>query len=564
MATFQGSLSVSNIWNEEPIAPEYDLLDVPVWDEGWLTETLLSGAQADTQPVDEIPETFDGTITEMYAFLHWYNRIHIQYTRLNLGNVVGDQTIPFWILNTFLVPKTLEEIIATGVEGVELIDGGTPPYDLQPFEQRDYTLEVDASGPPSINAFYEFEFTGYGTVSIRIEGIRVIGWYWEPNWETEPKEKLKWATDVQESYNGKGQFIQLRQFPKQEWEFGFDADRRAQRTIENAVYKWNGRTWAVPVFPDVDGLETELLIGALSIPVSTDTKAYEVDGLAMLISADSKYYETAEIESIDPAFLTLKRGLSRSWPPGTRVYPVVFCRLRNGQSLAKFTARYGYGTAVFESILGRPYASLAESTLYFGYPIIYQVPEWNTDPVLAFQDKLSTLENPFGSDTVERESDIARSYYSWNWQCLSRAEIDQLRKFLYSRAGQFKAVWIPTYSEDLVLTANVPAAGRTLQVEHAGLVQFLSDEAIHRRDLRIELVDGTVFYRRASEFARVDDDNESLSINTSFGIVVNVEDVAKISWMMLMHLSSDTLEIAWASPTVAGVTLPFRGYNHDV
>jgi hypothetical protein len=564
MATFDGHLSLVPSWNDgDTVNPAMGDLDIPTWDEGWMAPTGDDfGSLDDNQPVTQT-HTYShvGHISDLYAFLHWYNRIHIQYSNFNLGNVVGDQEITFWILNTFLIPQELAAINEFGVEGLELIAPQTVPFDIQPFEQLEFTLLIDATGPPTISAEFEFEFPGFQDLTLIVEGIRVVGWMWEPNWVADIRERLTWQSELLESYNGTPQAIQYREYPKLALEFTVDADRRLARMMENTLYAWNSRTWALPYFPHVSSLEIDVLQGASFAPIETEGKSFQVDGLAMFINENT--YETAEIESIDPSSLNFKRGLAKAWPVGTRIYPVIFSRLASTFGFSRFNQNYNYGTVLFESTQGVPHDSEVE-TLYRGYPILTRMPEWNTDPTSAYQDKVEVIDNPLGMTSVELESETPTTFFSWNWQCFGSTEIDALKKFLYARRGRVRAVWIPTFVDDLVLTDTIGPSGLTVQVEFANLVQFLDDDSINRRDIRIELNNGTVFYRRVSDFTPVDDDNETFSIDSLLGVTVTPADVFRISWMQLMRLDSDTIELLWSSPTVVGVQLPFRGSHDDV
>lgn len=549
-------------WNENGGNPGIGLMDAPDFTLAWDEASMVFGALTDTQPVDELPDEHTGEINLQYAFLHWYNRIHIEYTRFNLGNVVGDQELSFWIFNAFFIPQTLAGVAETGVSGIELIQPGVPPYDFAPFEEKTYDLLVSTTGAPEINALYEFDFPGYRTLSLEITGIRVIGWHWEPNWAQPISEKLTWVTDVIESYNGKGQFIQLREYPRRQWDFLVDVDARRARTIENSLYGWNGRVWAVPVFTDIEMLVNTLPEGSESAPVTTATKSYMSGGMAMIISADGNFYETAEIESVDSGAINFVRPLAREWGPGSKIYPVDFCRMP-GQVLSRFTDQDNYGMVTFESVFGVPYSTLSE-VVYRGYPVLEYQPEWNTDPTIGFQDKIKLFENPIGQSVYERESSVPRTFYTWNWQALDRGEIDIIRKFLYSRKGRARAVWISTGAEDLVLKGTMGAASNTMDVEHANLVKFITPTSPARKDLRIELVDGTVFYRRVTQIDPVDENTENISIDAPLGEIVEPQDIRRISWLALVRMSTDEVSFNWEHPNIASVALAFRGSNNDV
>lgn len=562
MATFTGSIDITPDWSGALQHPAFGLKDVPEWDIGFLGAEVVNGSLNDTQPVLENPTTQPGSISYEYDFLHWYNRIHIQYSLLNLGNVVGDQEVEFWVLNTYFVPVTLENLTGSGIEGLTLVQPAVPPYDFAPFEEKTYALLVSTVGPPELQATYEFDFGAQGLLTLQVIGTRVIGWHWEPNWAEPVKERLQWLTDVQESFDGSGQFMQLREYPRQEWEFLVDLSKRRARTAETTLYGWNGRVWAVPVWPDIEILTFPLSEGTEIIEIPTTTKQYRNGGMVMLISENNDSYETAEIEFVNSNSLELVRPLANAWPTGTRVYPVSFCRMA-GQVFSRFTEEDSYGTVTFRSTFGIPYSSLSEAT-YRSYPVLTVPPQWNTDPTVGFQDKITVFDNPVGESYYDRESNIPRVFYSWNWTELTRAEIDVLRKFVYSRRGRARAVWIPTNAADLVMKATTGSSSLAIDVEHSNLVKFLTEDSTARRDIRIELKNGSIFYRRITEFNSVDATTENISIDSSLGVLVNPQDVHRISWLTLVHLDNDEIEFSWETPYIASSDIAMRAYNNDI
>lgn len=86
----------------------------------------------------------------------------------------------------------------------------------------------------------------------------------------------------------------------------------------------------------------------------------------------------------------------------------------------------------------------------------------------------------------------------------------------------------------------------TLTVAACGISRSLRQQA-GRRHIRIELTDGTVFYRAieaSSEIALADGETaERLRLDAALGRLVTPERVRLACWMALVTLAGDTVEL---------------------
>lgn len=563
MASFQGELAVPVIYSGWPTNVGIGQLEIRDWRLGWVPSVTIGGALSNEQPVTEREAALDGDYAHQYGFLHWYNRIHLQYQHIALGNLVSRQQVPFWVFNAWFVARELTEITVEGGEGLLLVQPEDPPTTFLPLEQRTYELEIELEGPSEIAARFEFVFADVPNPVLRVNGTRIIGWAWEPNWIEPVRERLGWLTDVILHYDGSEQRRQLRRWPRQEWEFTFDVGDDIRRRFENTTYAWSGRAWVLPVWPDIEALAAPLTAGATSIPVPTAGKQYRAGGLVMLISPDGAEHEATEVASIEPDSLELARELIRDWPVGARVYPAIVARLIGGSAVARFTGGHAYGYGAFRSVGGVPGAALDEPT-YQGAPVLERVIEWLPDPQFGFAPKVDEFDPLTGRPVFRLEDEVPGVPVAWTWQNLTRAESDWLRAWLYARRGRVGGVWIPSYAEDLVLADTVGESADNADFEAVGLVQFLAEGGQNRRDIRIELRDGTVFYRRLSGLQTVDEHTERATLSSPLGVTVTPADVWRISWMTYSRLEADSLEIVWDTPAISSARIAARGVRSDV
>jgi hypothetical protein len=103
-------------------------------------------------------------------------------------------------------------------------------------------------------------------------------------------------------------------------------------------------------------------------------------------------------------------------------------------------------------------------------------------------------------------------------------------------------IWVPSFSADLKPAAAIAAGSTTLPIEWAAYTLFGFGKP-NRKDLRIELTDGTVLYRRVTGAAEVGStENLTLSSSLDAGSIAP-ERILAISFMALCTLGSDETEI---------------------
>lgn len=526
------------------------------------TSDVRYGDRTNTQPILEIPRTHVGFSGPEFGFLDFYNRVHIQYTHINLGAVVSSQTVPFTVFNAFFVPRTLNDITAENDTGLVLTQPGTPPYSFNPLEEKSYSLAVSAIGPATVDAVYTFDFDNRDYL-MEVTGIRVIGWRWEPNWSPGIRERLAWLTDVMTSYDSSEQRRPLREWPRQYWEFTFDLTDNERRIFQNVLHNWGARIWALPIWPDLDVLTTTVAAGSTTFPVDTRTRQYREGELIILISPANDRHETLEVDSFTDTEVTTTQPSTLEWGPGTRVYPARLAKLENAPQLSAWLRNYSYGSAQFRCEDGASFDSLTESVTYRGYPVLTDEPEWRSDPSVAYARKQSIIDLEIGRVTTVDEAEIPWEIFANNWVCLNRTEADRMRKWLYARRGRAKSLWVPTFMDDLVVKETITDVATNIDFENCGIAPYGNQE-IGRRDIRIELVDGTVFYRRIANPVVIDDETERVSIDTPLGVTVTPAEVLRVSWMALCRLDADSIEIAWSNTYICESLMMLRSFRNGV
>jgi hypothetical protein len=560
VATFDGNITFASGFTDDSLNPDFGGWTDPDHTVGLLPfTTQLLGDLSDTQPVDEPKDLKGGSVVDVFGYLDFWNRIHVTPLIIDLGNLLDIQVREISIWNAFFTPQTLNSVVGANTEGLDLTEPEAAPYAIASFQEIFYQVSVSTEGPATVDASYTFDFDS-ADYTVRITGVRIVAWQWEPNWISPVIERLQWKTDVIPAYDGSEQRIQLREFPRVEWEFTFDAEARELRTLENVVYAWGGRVWALPIWPDIQRLEQELVAGAEEIPIDFIGRDYRADGLGVLIGFGQ--FESFEVEGFTSSSLILKRPLLNTWPAGSRVYPARSSTMEEPRSLGRFTGSLARGIARFKTAEEIERDELAEE-IYRGYPVMTRELNWREAPEIDYARKMASLDFETGQAQRYDEAELALPAHSVRMTFMDRDECNWFRQWLYARRGRARGIWLPTWAEDLQLVEIISPSQLTIFFEACGLVHFAQGD-VHRRDVRIELRSGEIFYRRLTAPVKVTDDIERMTMSSVLNIEVPPSNVRRISWMNFVRLDTDSIEIAWAHGGQAEAALSFKGPRNDI
>lgn len=518
--------------------------------------TKLGEAVADW-PVEAYGRVVSGVMATSYSD-DFYHRIHISPSVLHLGNLVSTQSTEVYLWNAYLVPQQLVAI--NGLEeGIQVVGQPALPLEFTGLRELIWLLSVTPAGQPVLDTVIAWQFSSGDVAGLRVTANRIIAWTFAPDWADGVQESLVFATDVLQSESAKEQRRGLRQAPRRELEASMYVEGRERQLLDLVLHGWGARTWALPLWHEIQLLGSVVAQGAMSIPCSTQYLDFRAGGLAMLRGESSFAFETVEIEEVTPFGLQLKRGAQQAWQSGTRLYPVRSAVLLEQPELTRLTDQAINAEVKFLIVEACDWPAMMPTALYKGWPVYDTRPDESEDLSSTLSRLLQTLDNgssvPLLTDTANR----GLAVLAHRWIDLGRAGRAAARSFIYAMRGRQKAVWVPTHADDLTLTDTVTAVATAIDVAWVGYTRF-SNGKPGRRDIRIELFDGTVLIRRITGGTELTPEIERLAIDSALGRQVLPAEVMRISWMVLCRFDSDTQVIKHLTDTegVATWSTTFR------
>lgn len=376
------------------------------------------------------------------------------------------------------------------------------------------------------------------------------------------RQTFEWRTDVIAGRRGSEQRRCLRLSPRQRLRFDVLPDPRPRRYLETLLWANGGAFWDVPLPMHALRLEAPLPAGSAIIAAAVAAPAFVAGGRVLLVGDDPQQFEVLTVDAVLPEQLVLLAPIAGAWPPGTRLVPLRRGRMPKAPRVPRFTGDAALVTAEF--LLAEPvdYAASFGASTYRGMPVLEIQPTWSADPEYSPERDITVVDEETGPQVLFDLVGMPRTSQKLSFSLAGQPEIDAFVSLVHALAGRWKAIWLPTFARDLHVVADVAAASLSIDIENAGITA--RPGGVNRTDLRIELHDGTVFYRRVESSAVVDAHVERLTLDVALGQAVGAQDVAAVSFLWLGRLEADVVTLSWWSSDVVLCDLTFRGFRHDL
>jgi hypothetical protein len=384
-----------------------------------------------------------------------------------------------------------------------------------------------------------------------------------PDWGETLRERLEFRTDAIGARDGTEQTRSTRLTPRRRLEFTLQAGQAERQFLAALQWRFGAALWYLPIWPDGQPLAAALAAGSTSIPVDTTTRDYQAGGVAVLVGESARDAEAVEIASLTATALTLTGTTARTWPAGTMVYPARKARADDAFRATPFTDGHASGRVRFLVAEANPWPEAAAATTYRGYPVLTTRPNTVRDPETELTRRLEEHDDNVAIKTVLDTVGIPLYRQQHDFALDGRQALADFRGLAYALRGKRGSIWVPTWLSDLTVAAAVGAADLVLPVQWCGYSDYV-EGLVNRQDLRIELRDGTVLYRRIASATAVSAEVEELTLDSAPGVAFGPDDVLQVSFMGLCRSDSDYFEFDWWTGEYAEVPVAWRGRQHDV
>lgn len=380
-----------------------------------------------------------------------------------------------------------------------------------------------------------------------------IVWPCPPDWSNPVNETLSWLTDVmQASATAAQQVRQLLDAPRRgfAWQSSILND---ERRIVDAIRRQIGVSqFLLPIYPDVQWLSAPLAAGSAGIDCATANFDFVAGGKALLWR-DVQNWELVTIDSIADGSVAFTAATANAWGPGDRIYPVRKARLT--QPPQETQGSDEISTLQVQALIDEPCdwtPAWPSATVYRGVPVMDWRGDEGTDPTDEYDRVSGTVDATTGPIWYYDVPGNPFRLQSQAFNPFSRADYGKLRALLYQLAGRVAQCWVPDWQNSVRMSAPIDGASTNLTVAWQGYTVF-DFVQVNRRDLRIELYDGTVLYRRINGSADAGD-HEVLQLDSALGESVDPSKVHQINFMSVAAQAADTAQLQYDTDAATGAT----------
>ncbi|MDJ0954772.1 MAG: hypothetical protein QNJ81_13935 [Acidimicrobiia bacterium] len=468
----------------------------------------------------------------------FYNRVAVIPSFLDVGNVSSAQSFQVEVWNGFFENRTLTAINEIDAEGI-VISGGVPVGGTFPqLKSFLYDITVEADGPPIINAFIQWVLSA-DSGELNIIGNRLNVFGFEP--DSQLTETLGWKTDIIQSFSGE-QRIRVRDAARQSFEFTTQADNGIQTRINNLLYGWQDKVFALPYW--VDAVKHPTAINALDMTIFFDTTFldFRAGGLALIWENDYTN-EAVEIDTVEADRLNLLREVVNDYPNGALVIPIVRATVQGG-----LRRQIGRGDDTRSVITFRGFDNVENDdqapvtwTEFEGIEVIdaANIQFGSIDSNIILPERV--VDNISGVFDYFPERDFTAETANQGYIVRTKEDRFNLRNFFYRRRGRLKPFWYDTNRPDYEVIETIAASSINIVVFVAN--QKFLDIAENNFALHLVLKDGTDFYRNLVGLSSEDlgNNTETLEIDVAFGQEILPEEVDRLSLLILSRFSIDDI-----------------------
>jgi len=466
--------------------------------------------------------------------------------------------------------------VGGAVVGVTFPSPDGIPSNFLPLEEKVFTLTVDATGPKQFDITYTFTFDNGEVYYYKVTGSRGVNILastnvYRPDWSQTVTEVYTWKTEILESMDGSEQRRRLRQFPAFELRYSTLLIEDVRRSMQNILHDTTLEDGLHSMWNKVTYLTSSASANDTVLSVKDPDKIFYVGDSVLLVSSGANTLSTEEAQvyevgGVTASTLTISTPLINDHHKGSEILAVSLATTPEKSNLVKLSPETARATLTFRRNSLQEGVAVDTATTYRGVSVLEHFNYWDGGESFSVDRQTDTLE--FANNGVDKYDVKGFTFptYTLKWKLDGYLKIKEFREWLYAREGSFNHFWTPTYNNDFRLIEDIGTGDTTIVV---ALAEYFSTSLLQasRKDIRIELLNGTVFYKRitsASRSSSYSENAEELVIDTALGQGVTVKQVRSISFLSLMRLNTDRVEVVFKAPWYAECTLTTKGVNIDL
>lgn len=294
-------------------------------------------------------------------------------------------------------------------------------------------------------------------------------WTVRPNWKGGVLERLEWLTNVLMSSTGAEQRRALRLSPRRSVEITINPTQNERTFVDLLLHKLGSNEWLFPLWFDKARLSVAAELGADRIDFDNTFREFTDGGLA-LIYKDAFTWEVISIAGQDDTGLDLALPLDGPWGKNVAVYPLRQARLQNETELRALSSRVGESVLLWTITEANDYPEeMPDAQTFEGMPVLTIAPNRSQDITVNHTRLAVDRDNQVGIPYRVDSAGRAFQVQSHSWMLVGRQAQAEFRSMLYWLRGRQRAVWLPSFNEDIVTSRASANASTNLDIQKIGI-----------------------------------------------------------------------------------------------
>ena len=500
--------------------------------------------------------SLSGSARAMFSFYDdFYNAVYLTPPIVDFGAISSGAEIDVQIWNAFTTPTTLTSINQVEANGVTF-SGVVLPQTFAPLQQITLTVSASPSGAPSARGTFELNFSQGGERDLAIFGDRSRIWPLLPDWGDNVEVSYEYLTEVITSRTHREQRLAQRATPRKRITFSSLALNGQLANVRRLLSAWMGNIWVVPEYTRT--AKTSGMAASGHTTVVDAAPAWLVPGQTVALRYN-KTIETRTVQTVTGNTVTFLDASATGWPVGTLLHPALSCTLSAAANdmqtnlASRFNLQFDELPA---SAQAEPRG--AASTTFKGREVWLKSPDWGQAITIDYAPNAERLDFQHGRISLYHPAPFDQQDYKAVFVAFTQAQAEDILNFFHRLRGQQGEFYRPSMQPDLTPKTVALAGTSALRFEGHDMLDYEKDKI--NRAVYIRLADGSVVMNRLLTVGRILDltgDDTQFLFEDPWPVPIDPA-TARISWMPVCRLASDTATSTWATDQVCNIQFTFR------
>jgi hypothetical protein len=332
--------------------------------------------------------------------------------------------------------------------------------------------------------------------------------------------------------------------------------------MQALLMDWTDNQFGFPLWHEALELTAAHTSGGTTFSVTgADDVDLRVGGLAVVYT-DNFTFDVITIDSKTDTLITASSASTNNHAVGAILMPLRVAYIRRTVSASKSLNKLERFRVFFE-VVDNDTGALSGSTTpgfwstYNSKVLFDDCNVMDAEMTQEYQRRVVFIDNGTGVISASSPWDKSKRVHQKGLVAHSRAEILQLRKLLIALRGRQTSFYIPTFSEDLEVTAALVSGANTMDIKHIDYVRLINDRA-PKNLFKITFTDNTSLVRTISSSASVDSDTERLTLDTTWPANRAIAEISRVEFYEQVRFDTDNLVLTYPRTGLASMVAPVK------